>query len=158
MKRLPLFTSALFAAACGGAQPADHASGHPGAEHHHHHGEGAAHGFSDVARFAAIFDDPERDRWQHPDEVVRLLELDPSMTVVDLGAGTGYFLPRLSHALSEGRVLALDTEPAMVAHIEQRVRDAGLSNVEARTVAPGDPGLAPESVDRILIVDTWHHL
>lgn len=81
------------------------------------------------------------------------------MTVADLGAGTGYFLPHLAAAVGpSGRILALDVEPGMVAHLQRRIRDAGLGQAEAREVAPDDPGLAPASVDRLLIVDTWHHI
>jgi SAM-dependent methyltransferase len=154
---------------CGAARPEpaasdddhDHAAGHPGAHGHHgHHGaHGGHHDFSDVARFAAIFDDPERDAWQRPAEVSALLLIEPGMTVADLGAGTGYFAPHLASAVGpSGHVLALDTEPNMVEHMRERVREAGLPNVEPRVVAPDDPGLAPGSADRVLIVDTWHHI
>jgi len=160
---------AFVLVACGGGSaesPPDHAAGHPGAASHPEHASsgghaehGRHHDFSEVERFAAIFDDPERDAWQKPDEILRLLELRDGLVVADLGAGTGYFEPHLSRAVqATGRVLALDVEPAMVAHMQTRFADAGLSNVEARVVAPDDPGLAPESVDRILIVDTWHHI
>ncbi|MEQ8891458.1 MAG: methyltransferase domain-containing protein [Sandaracinaceae bacterium] len=153
-----LLLSTVLALGCGGGQ--DHASGHPG-QHDHHGGHGGhaghAHEFSDVERFVALFDDPARDEWQRPAEVVTLLELEPGMTVADVGAGTGYFLPHLSPAVGpEGRVLALDVEPAMVAHMQTRAEEAGLTNVEARVVAPDDPGL--DGVDRVLIVDTWHHI
>jgi len=133
----------------------DHAAGHPG----HHHGQGHQHGFGDVERFAAIFDDPERDAWQMPAHVVELLAIEPGMTVVDLGAGTGYFLPHLARAVGpEGRVIALDVEPNMVEHMRERIERDGLPNVEARVAAIDDPGLEPGSVDRVLIVDTWHHI
>jgi SAM-dependent methyltransferase len=139
---------------CGGAS-ADHASGHP-----HAHGGGHAahhHDFSDVDRFARLFDDPERDAWQRPADVIAMLEIEPGMNVVDLGAGTGYFLRYLSEAAGAGgHVIALDTEPRMVAHMVERAEREQLANVEARVAAPDDPAL--EAVDRILIVDTWHHL
>lgn len=136
---------------------------HPGGERHGHahghHGQGAAHDFSDVERFAAIFDDPARDAWQKPAEVVDVMELAQGMVVADIGAGTGYFLARLSAAVgSEGHVLGLDTEAAMVAHMQNRIEEAQLANTSAAVVAPDDPGLDPQSVDRVLIVDTWHHI
>lgn len=165
MSRTLALASAVLLTACGGASPSaeepsgDHAAGHPGAARHGHHGQGHHHGFSDVERFARIFDDPERDEWQMPEQVVELLAISPGMTVVDLGAGTGYFLPHLARAVGpEGRVIALDTEPNMVAHMQQRIAEAGWTNVEARVSAPDDPGLDAGSVDRILIVDTWHHI
>jgi SAM-dependent methyltransferase len=81
------------------------------------------------------------------------------MTVADLGAGTGYFIPHLSPAVGPtGRVLALDVEPNMVAHMQERIAEANLDNVEARQVPTDAPGLGPATVDRILIVDTWHHI
>jgi ubiquinone/menaquinone biosynthesis C-methylase UbiE len=115
--------------------------------------------FSEAKRFAAHFDDPARDAWQKPDEVVQLLSVTPGSTVVDLGAGTGYFLGRLSKAVGDGgQVLALDAEPQMVAYSEHRARETGWKNVVARQVPYESPELAPESVDRVLIVDTWHHI
>jgi SAM-dependent methyltransferase len=117
------------------------------------------HDFSDTARFEALFDAPDRDGWQRPVEVIALLEAAPGATVVDLGTGTGYFLPFLSVAVgASGRVIALDAEPAMVEHVRARAAREGLTRVEARSVGAADPGLDARSVDRILVVDTWHHL
>jgi ubiquinone/menaquinone biosynthesis C-methylase UbiE len=126
---------------------------------HHHGAQGYHMDFSEVERFARHFDSPDRDAWQKPAEVVTLLDLRPGHVVADIGAGTGYFLSYWSKAVgSQGRVLALDVEPNMVEYMKRRARQAGWDNVEARVVAPDDPGLAPGSVDRIVIVDTWHHI
>lgn len=117
------------------------------------------HRFEGAEEWSKVFDDPERDAWQHPDEVVALLDVKPGSTVADLGAGTGYFLKRLSEAVGpSGKVLGLDVEPDMVRFMTERAAKEHLANAEARAVAPDDPQLAPASVDRILIVDTWHHL
>lgn len=122
---------------------------HPAYEHRFEHAE----------EWAAQFDDPARDSWQKPDLVVAAMRLAPGMTVADIGAGTGYFEPHLARAVGPtGKVLALDVEPDMVRYLEARASREGLANVEARQVAPDDPGLAPASVDRVLIVDTWHHI
>ncbi|MFO7181738.1 MAG: methyltransferase domain-containing protein [Pseudomonadota bacterium] len=115
--------------------------------------------FSEVERFARHFDSPERAAWQKPDEVVRLLDVTPGATVADIGAGTGYFLAPLSRAVGpNGRVLALDVEPNMVEYMRRRAQREAIANVDVRTVAPDDPGLAASSVDRVLIVNTWHHI
>lgn len=144
-----------------------HAHGHPhdhdaaASEHAHEHAHAPGtmqHDFSDVARFEAMFDAPDRVLWQHPVEVTQLVGITPGQTVADLGTGTGYFLPYLSVAVGpSGHVLALDSEPAMVEHVRARTAREGIANVEARAVAADDPGLAPESVDHVLVVDTWHH-
>jgi predicted methyltransferase len=124
----------------------------------HAHG-GAHHDFSDAGRWSAVFDDPAREAWQKPDEVVKLLAIEPGMTVVDVGAGTGYFEKRLSVAVGpSGKVIALDPEPNLVAFMRDRFQKEGIANAEARTCPTDGTGLGPASVDRVLIVDTWHHI
>ncbi len=153
-------------AACGGkAAPApaggggDHHAAHDHAGHKAGGHHGMQHSFDGAEEWAKVFDDPERDAWQRPDEVVALLALAPGMTVVDLGAGTGYFEARLSRAVGDGgRVIAADVEPDMVRYLRERAEREGLSNVEARQVPYDSPDLEPASADRVLIVDVWHHL
>lgn len=117
------------------------------------------HRFQNADVWAKQFDDPARDAWQKPERVVAAMQIAPGMTVADIGAGTGYFEPHLSRAVGpSGKVLALDVEPDMVRHLQERAATAHLANVEARQVETGDPGLAAGSVDRVLIVDTWHHI
>lgn len=156
--RRPVFLALLLAAGCHSTAPAHPAGGgdpaHPG-----HHGQGMHHRFDDPEAWAKVFDDPARDAWQRPGDVVAAMKITGGATVVDLGAGTGYFLPYLSKAVGpKGKVVALDVEPTMVEHMKKRAGDAGLANVEARVVAKDDPGLAAASVDHVLVVDTWHHL
>ncbi|MDH3199849.1 MAG: class I SAM-dependent methyltransferase [Myxococcales bacterium] len=116
-------------------------------------------GLPDPQTYAARMDAKERYWWQQPERVVELLRCAPGMTVVDLGAGTGYFLPYLSSAVGRsGRVLALDVERSMVDIIFRRVERERLFNVSPRLVHPDDPALTPRSVDRVLVVNTWHHL
>lgn len=152
--------------------PQDHAPGHghdeghePG--HHHHddgrpgaaHGGHMAHRFDDPEYWSKRFDAPERDAWQKPAEVVAALELEPGMTVADIGAGTGYFLPHLSRAVGAGgKVLALDVEPKLVEHMKKRAETTGLANTEARLIPYDDPKLPAGETDRVIIVDTWHHI
>lgn len=117
------------------------------------------HRFEKADEWVPMFDDPKRDAWQQPDKVVAALALLPGMTVADIGAGTGYFEKRLSAAVgSTGAVIAIDIEQDMVRYLRERAQREGTPNVEGRLGAADDPKLAPASVDRILIVDTWHHI
>lgn len=129
-----------------------------GQHDHVHHGP-LGHSFKDAARWAKEFDDPKRDAWQRPAEVVKALGDVAGRTVVDLGAGTGYFVGYLSRAVGEaGKVIAVDIEPDMVRYLGERIAKEGLKNATAKAAEVGDPGLAPASVDRVLTVDTWHHI
>jgi SAM-dependent methyltransferase len=130
-----------------------------GAPGHGSHEHGFHKDFSDANAFSASFDNPARDAWQQPEAVLDLMKIEPASTVADLGAGTGYFVPRLARRVgAQGKVLALDVEPKMIEFLNQRVHDAQLANVEPRLVQPNDPGLPPGSVSRVLIVNTWHHI
>jgi SAM-dependent methyltransferase len=124
-----------------------------------HHARGFHMDFSEVERFAKHFDDPKRDAWQKPEHVIALMRLQPGQVVADVGAGTGYFLGYLSKAVApKGQVLGLDVEPAMVEYMTQRAREQRWPNVEARTVPYDDPQLPEGKIDRVLIVNTWHHI
>ena len=86
------------------------------------------HSFDDVAKWVLVFDDPGRDAWQKPDEVLHALGVLPGTTVADLGAGTGYFSVHLARAVGDkGRVLAIDVEPKLVDHMKERAVKAQLA-------------------------------
>jgi SAM-dependent methyltransferase len=115
------------------------------------------HGFGDAERWAHVFDDPARDAWQKPHEVIQALALDADATVADIGAGTGYFAVRLANMLPSGRVYAVDIEPDMVRYLAERARREKRDNLVAIAAAPDDPKL-PGKVDLILMVDVYHHI
>jgi cyclopropane fatty-acyl-phospholipid synthase-like methyltransferase len=152
----------VLAAACGSSPPQhhDHAAPHEhGGPPHEHGGHPVGHRFEHADDWAKTFDDPSRDAWQKPDAVVAALALSPGMTVADVGAGTGYFEKRLATAVgANGMVFAVDIEPDMVRYLGERAAREGTPNVEPRLGKADDPTLAAASVDRILVVDTWHHI
>ncbi len=115
------------------------------------------HSFAGAEHWARFFDDPERDAWQKPHEVIRALNLTPSSKVADIGAGTGYFSVRLAHMTPRGRVYAVDIEPDMVKYVADRAKREKLTNLRTVLAAPDDARL-PEKVDRVLLVDTYHHI
>jgi predicted methyltransferase len=146
----------VLAAACSTARAAPQAPSTPAPSASPHT---LVHRFEHAEMWAREFDDPARDAWQRPAQVVELMSLEPGMVVADLGAGTGYFEPWLSRAVGpRGVVWALDVEPSMVRYLADRSQREKLPNVRPTLVSSSDPGLAAGSIDRILIVDTWHHI
>jgi len=117
----------------------------------------AYHRFERAEDWVARFEDPSRDTWQKPADVIRVLALAPSARVADIGAGTGYFAVRLARAVPDGRVFAVDIEASMVEYVTERAKREGLANIEGVLASPEDPKI-PEPVDLIFIVDTYHHL
>lgn len=133
--------------------------GHQHGAGHHGHGVGEAHhGFTDPDALTKVLDDPARDEWGRPDDVLHALELEPAMIVADVGAGTGYFAVRLARAVPRGEVIATDLEPEMVGFLNERARREQLPNLRSIVATPTASGLAASSVDRILVVHVWHHL
>ena len=104
------------------------------------------HRFSDAEKWAHVFDDPERDAWQKPHQVIEALALKPGAVVADLGAGTGYFSVRLARMVPKGTVYAVDVEPDMVKYLGQRAAREKLKNMIAVAAAPGDALLGPSPV------------
>ena len=115
------------------------------------------HSFGDAEKWAHVFDDPERDAWQKPHEVIQALALEPGAAVADIGAGTGYFSARLANMLKTGRVYAVDIEPGMVKYLAERAKREGLANLVPVSGASGSPNL-PAKVDLALFVDVYHHV
>jgi len=123
------------------------------------HGDHYQHRFDNPERFADDWNDPERDAWQKPTAILDAMGVASGLTVADLGTGTGYFVPHLARAVgAEGRVLAVDIQPAMLRYVQELARSRNLTIVDTVRATPSDTRLAPSSVDRILTVNTWHHI
>lgn len=113
--------------------------------------------FDDAAKWALIFDDPERDAWQKPAAVIAALRLPPDAAVADIGSGTGYFAVRLARAVPKGGVVGADVAPGMVKFLNERAAKEALPNLSSHLAGDSDPRLqAP--VDLVLVVDTYHHI
>ena len=122
------------------------------------HGEQHFHGgFENAEKWSKEFDDPARDAWQKPAEVIRALALPPNAVVADLGSGTGYFAVRLGRALPQGRIYGLDVSADMVRFLNERAAKEKLPNVTSHRAGESDPNL-PAPVDLVLVVDTYHHI
>ncbi len=132
-----------------GAHPNQHMGGPSDGAFHHR--------FEDAEKWAKEFDNPERDAWQKPEEILDSLHLHRTSLVADIGAGTGYFSVRIARRIPEGKIFAADIELDMVHYVGERARREHLTNlvpVQASTEAAN----LPEPVDVAIVVDTYHHI
>jgi predicted methyltransferase len=135
-----------------GAHPPD-GRGPPDAVHRDGHGNPA-----DLGSYAARLTDPARDAWQKPDQVVAALGLGPGAVACDVGSGPGYFTLRLARAVGpQGRVYAVDVEPALLAALRDRLEAERIANVTPVLSVPSDPLLPAATCDLVLVVNTYHH-
>jgi len=102
--------------------------------------------------YAKVLEDPSRNEWQKPHEVVTALALKPAEIIADIGAGTGYFARRFAqHA---GKVYAVDIDEKLLAI----ARSKAPANLQTILAVPDDPRLPPQSVDTIFFCDVLHHI
>lgn len=100
-----------------------------------------------------------RDEEERPEVVIDALDLHGGETVVDLGAGSGYFTFRIAPKVgSRGRVLAVEIQDEMIDALRRRAKDQKTTNVEIVKGAERDPHLPANSVDVVLMVDVYHEL
>ncbi|CAN5485461.1 class I SAM-dependent methyltransferase [soil metagenome] len=109
-------------------------------------------------RSAAWLERDERERIEHPDELVEALGLQPSNIVADIGAGTGYLTFRLAARVPLGWVLAVDIQEEMLFLLMDRAAASQIENVIPVLGDIDDPQLPESSVDLVLLVDTYHEL
>jgi len=123
------------------------------------HTPASAQRFGNIEFWVKVFEDPARDEWQKPDEIIKTMGLRQGDIVADLGAGTGYFTRRFASAVGpEGKALGLEVEPEMVEYMKKDAGKLHLSNYVAKLVKYDDPLLGPQSVDVVFICDTYHHI
>jgi predicted methyltransferase len=101
----------------------------------------------------------ERDTAGESRQLVRLLDIKSGMTVADIGAGSGYYVVRLSPIVGpHGRVIAEDVVPEYLRGLHRRVRDLGLQNVAIALGEPHDPRLPADSLDVAMLVHMYHEI
>jgi ubiquinone/menaquinone biosynthesis C-methylase UbiE len=99
----------------------------------------------------------QRANEERPQQLLAALALRGGETVVDLGAGSGYYVRRLAPLVGpQGRVIAVEVQPAMLAALRENVAAEQLTNVEVVEGGEQDPKLATNSVDLALLVDVYH--
>jgi len=77
----------------------------------------------------------------------------PGERVLELGPGPGAFTVEAARRVgTEGRLIAVDIQPRMIAQVEKRVQEAGLTNVETHVADAYHLPLEDDSVDRAFLV------
>lgn len=107
---------------------------------------------------AKRFEDPSRDAWQKPDQVIALLGDIRGKTIMDIGSGSGYFTFRLAE--KGARVVAADVNDDFQNFIAEKKKelDYGDDQIMLKKIPYNSPELSAESVDAVIIVNTYHHI
>lgn len=101
-------------------------------------------------------DNPSRDQSPLTQAVLNAARPAVGMHLADLGAGGGYFTFRFARAVGpHGRVYATDTDWHMVSRLWHERLRRGTSWVSPRLVSAHEVGLAPASVDVVVMVNVY---
>lgn len=85
--------------------------------------------------------------------IARSVALDPSLVVMDFGAGTGLIAARLAPAVRA--VLAVDVSPAMLAQLASKPELAGKVEIACQNIVEAPLG---RTVDLIVSAMAMHHV
>ena len=99
-----------------------------------------------------------RDIFRPRIEVLREVKIEPGSRVLDYGCGPGGYVSPLAQLVgATGEIYALDLNPAAIEMTRRVAARKNLMNVITIT-SDCSTGLPEDSVDVVLLYDTFHHL
>lgn len=128
-------------------------------KHSHEKHSHSANEFSDqstVEKLAKKFESAERDSAQQPQKILHYLGDLQGKTIMDIGAGTGYFSVKLAD--KGANVIAADVSSEFQDYLKQRLEKDKLKNIELRKIPYDSPFLKDAEVDMIFVANTYHHI
>lgn len=108
-------------------------------------------------RALEVLEGPERTRQQDPRAFWQRIGLGPGQTVVDVGAGSGFFAwPAAEIVGPTGRVYAVDVSSDLVDLVGERARERKLGQVTAVLSTPERIPVASHIADVVLLANLLH--
>jgi ubiquinone/menaquinone biosynthesis C-methylase UbiE len=99
-----------------------------------------------------------RDLFRPRKHVLREVGIKEGFHVLDFGCGPGSYVKAVAELVGgSGRIYTLDVNPLAVRLVEKIASTNGLANVET-ILSDCNTGLPDESVDVVLLYDTFHDL
>ncbi len=116
----------------------------------------------DAALFSPLdlgfYEQPDREQWQKPDQIMDALGIADGSVVAEIGAGSGWFMSHLARRVGPGgQVYAEDIQPETLEVMRRRVQRENLQNVTTILGIADDPGL-PRGLDAVLLASVYHEI
>ncbi len=101
----------------------------------------------------------KREQEERGDLLLRELNLKPGMSVMDVGAGTGYYSRRMASLVAPtGKIFAIDVQPEMVSMLATLAKQAPYANVKPILGSAKSVALSDGVADLAIMVDVYHEL
>ena len=95
---------------------------------------------------------PLRNWALSPQQIVQRLHLAPHHRILEVGCGAGYFSPTLAQSIPQGRLVAADIQPEMLAYAKKRLRRRHIGNVDYYLCDGTHFDFPDQSFDRIVLI------
>jgi ubiquinone/menaquinone biosynthesis C-methylase UbiE len=115
-------------------------------------------GMSDYGFKAMAFTFKLRDLFKARWNVVKEVGIKPGFQVLDYGCGSGSYITAVAELVGKsGKIYALDIHPPAIQMVQRIASKKKLTNVET-ILSNCKTGLPDETVDVVLLYDTFHDL
>lgn len=100
-----------------------------------------------------------RNEWQNVPKLIELMGVKKDMKVADIGCHEGYMTIHLSDFLNEeGRVYAVDVVKSRIDKLKDFIKEDKRTNVIPIVGEYDDPKLPKNTLDAVIIMDTYHEI
>lgn len=101
----------------------------------------------------------KRDSWQKAEAIIQKLAIGPSSRVADVGCHEGYMTVKLSKEVGpRGQVYSVDVEQSKLDKLKEVLQTRKITNVTPVKGDYDDPKLPVNTLDAVLILDTYHEM
>ncbi len=91
--------------------------------------------------------------------MIAALDIGGGSQVADIGAGNGYFTTHLARQVgASGAVFAVEIGESELSRLRRLAEDEDLENIQVVHGEINDPRLPEESLDGVLVVDSYHEM
>lgn len=100
--------------------------------------------------------------FSNPEKNLAYLDVGPGMSVADIGAGSGFYIPEIHKKIGPtGRIYAIDVQKDLLDRLKKTSNASGIGNVEviwANAEKIGGTKLRESSVDRVVASNIFSQL
>jgi 2-polyprenyl-3-methyl-5-hydroxy-6-metoxy-1,4-benzoquinol methylase len=155
VKSFTILSSLIILLGCQSNNEHNHHESKEGPENKHGHANHHMNktSFEDLVK---NFESADRNEWQKPDEVIHFLGDLKNKTIIDIGAGTGYFEFKMNEP--SAKIIAADVDERFIKYIDERIVSEKKMNISSRKAEYEKPPVTEQEADIVFMVDVYHHI
>ncbi|MFD2586939.1 class I SAM-dependent methyltransferase [Croceitalea marina] len=100
----------------------------------------------------------EREAEENTAKLLENMNILATDNIADIGAGSGYHVFKMAKIASKGTIYAVDIQDEMLAAMKEKRVNREFKNIVLVKGSEKSVNLAPDSVDKVLIVDVYHEM